>query len=174
MTEASFEKRLQAARRLVAAYEEANPASAGHHLDQTAAATADAHRAVLHLGKVMAARQPERGWQTYTQEEHGRIPPEIAARCLVVLTELERCRHLLNSGPQPAWARLALGRVDCARCMATVRLPPADEADRCDWCGSRGNVIFSAVAIQSGPVLLFGDACGPCGTALRWFEEKAS
>lgn len=170
---ATFAERLEEARRLVAQARSANPPPA-HHLDQLGAATEEVHHQVLRIGKTLTTGKAGRKWWLHTGAAPAEIPDEVAARCFAVLTELTRCPHLERGGPQPAWGRLALHRIDCGRCMATLRLPPADESDRCDWCGRRGVVVFSAVVIQTGPAVLFGDACGECGAALHWFEEKAS
>jgi hypothetical protein len=48
-------------------------------------------------------------------------------------------RHLCRTPAAPALALLAEHRVVCERCARTRRHPPADEDDRCDWCGARGD-----------------------------------
>lgn len=170
MRETTFTERLVMAKMMVKIWDEANPQIDLAHLDQAGAAGEVAHRSVIQMAKTLAVDAG--GCSIYTEATHGRVPPEVAARCIVALAELKRCPHLLRGGPQPAWGKLALHRIDCERCAATVRLPPPGEDDRCDWCEARGVAMFTAVAIQSGPAVLIGDACSECADALRWFESE--
>lgn len=163
MNGGSFAEQLEAARRLVTSFVAAEQPPE-HFLDQLGAATKEAHHQVHMLG---AALQ----WDShYGDGSVERVPEEVAARMVVALKGLRVCPHLRRGGPQPAWARLVVHRVDCARCTKTIYRPPADEDDRCDWCGARGIEVFVPLALQSGPLVVLGDACDACSVALKWFE----
>lgn len=167
MADLTFVERVEAARRLVGAMRAAQPTAPRHLLDQFSAAGKEAHRQVLVLGAVLE-------WSDHLgHTEDGEMPEEMAARLLIAARGLKPCPHLLRGGPQPAWARLALGRVDCGRCTATVCIPPPENADRCDWCGSHGHELFTPMAVQAGAGVFMGHACDECAGALKRFVGAA-
>lgn len=157
---------LQIARAYVAKAKGAPPPPT-HVADQLEAASRDVRDFFRGFLPALAAATPGRRWQAY--DNIPEAPDELTARMLVALGSLRACPHLRNEGPQPAWGRLPLHRLDCARCIRTVRKPPAGEDDRCDWCGARGVEIFKPFAIQQGPLVLIGDACPTCAEALQRF-----
>lgn len=61
---------------------------------------------------------------------------------------------------------LPVRRIDCQRCSATYRRPPADEADRCDLCGSRGITEFWPLRVAVAYWIVLGDTCQPCAHEL--------
>lgn len=153
------------------------PLPPGHVLDQIRASARDAHQQAKHLGQILAALDPAEAWQSHFAkegEEARPLPDEVTTLLVVALGGLSQCVHLRRGGPQPAWARLALHRLDCVKCLATLRYPPADEADACDWCHSRANTAFRPYVVQSGPVLAYGDACGACDGTLRLLEREGA
>lgn len=152
----------------------AAPIPPGHVLDQIRASARDAHEQAQFLGRFLVATNPDETWQSHFPKpgEAEPLGDDVAALLVVALQGLRHCPHLKRGGPQPAWARLALHRLDCARCLATLRYPPEDEADRCDWCHSRGNVTFRPYVVQSGPVVAAGDACNDCNEVLRWLDRE--
>ena len=106
---------------------------------------------------------PGRRW--YAQETT--LEGERSARLLAALLGCATvCQHLREGGPQPVIARLALRRLDCRRCATTWRNPPADEADRCDVCGTRGVTTFSEFEAATGLVVMLGNACMACAPVL--------
>lgn len=166
----SPEERLAAARAYVTrAKAAASPPV--HLLDQLRAASRDARGFTERLSDALSAQATEK-WSTHLGRPGEEAPDEVAARVLVAFAGLRLCPHLKGKGPQPACARLALHRLDCGRCLLTVRKPPAGEDDRCDWCGGRGVEVFQPIVIQMGPAIVIGDACEPCASALRWFDRE--
>lgn len=135
-------------------------------VDQLIAASREARTLVDHYGTAAASLDPDRWATARTKEsDDADAAREVTARVLLALGGSRFCPHL-RDGPRPATARLSLHRVDCRRCCTTVRRPPTDEADRCDWCGVRGVETFRPVVLHLGPLVAIGDACEPCGTAL--------
>jgi hypothetical protein len=169
MTRHPFAARLALARRLIA--RGASPAPV-HLADQFGAATADARRQHDRLGAALPLIQPGRNWRQ-------RIDPDpsddIRAYILTAVLDCTRvCVHLRRGGPRPAFALLALRRVDCWRCVQTTRRPPPGEADRCDVCGARGIVTFVPFALRQGPALVVGDACHHCAGVLGIVHEVSA
>ena len=165
-----FSDRLALARRLLARGASRPPV---HLVDQLEAAGAEAR--VLHdrLGAVLPILEPGRPW--YQQLE---VTPsdEVKAHLLAaVLGCTTMCVHLRRGGPRPAFVQLPLRRIDCARCIRTLRRPPADETDRCDVCGARGVVTFVPFAAHHGPAsLVMGDACPDCAGVLGIRQEASA
>ncbi|MGH9001512.1 MAG: hypothetical protein ACRDYV_00120 [Acidimicrobiia bacterium] len=161
-----YEQRLAAARDALPRLREPGTGRLpGHVVDQIGAASHDAHGLSHRLAATLRLLEPGRGWREtcgYTA-----TPTDIEARILVALLDVRTvCPHLRRAAPQPAWARLALHRLDCSRCLHTRRHPPPGEDDRCDWCGGRGVEVFTSVAFQRGPMLVLGDACDACAAQL--------
>lgn len=157
----SFDDLLAAAR---SAVRESGPAPTSSELDQLLAASGEARTAMRDMQHVLADLAPDRTWSPMRSSDAGE---EIAARVMVAMSFVEHvCPHLRSGGPQPAFVKLALHRIDCARCGGTVRRPPADEDDRCDWCGGRGVERFQPLVMQGGPLVVMGDACGDCAAAM--------
>lgn len=162
MTPPTFAQRLQDARFILA---HRGQRTVPLHLDdQLQAAEAEALTLSHRLLDALRTITPGRGWKAATH------PPSLDAEAHVlaaVLACLPRtCPHLRNGGPQPAYAQLPLGRVDCTRCLHTLRLPPAEDADRCDLCGARGIAWFVPIALTSGPLTVIGDVCSACAGVL--------
>jgi hypothetical protein len=91
----------------------------------------------------------------------GGSPAAIALHAVLVAAAVDcvPCPHLRRaSGPMPAFVALNLHRVSCERCLHTFRHPPADEADRCDVCGSRGNSTFRPFTVAAAHMVFMGDA----------------
>lgn len=157
-----FEALLSAARETVRAAQPADVDGAG--LDQILAAHSEAQSVLAKVGDLLTVVAPDREWARARSSDSDQ---EIAARVIVAMSFASRiCPHLRAGGPQPAYVKLALHRVDCARCGGTVRRPPPDEDDRCDWCGERDVELFQPIVLQNGPFVIMGDACEPCGSAL--------
>ena len=156
-----FRSRLAYARKLLARGEPSMPL---HLADQFASAATDALAIHDTLGAVLPLIEPERGW-------HHRIDanPSDTVRSYLVAAlfgSTTVCSHLKHGGPQPAVVRLPLRRVDCSKCVQTLRRPPVGEDDRCDVCGARNVVTFVPLACRQGPVLIVGDACPDCADML--------
>ena len=166
-----FPTRLTLARALIA---RGLPAAPVHVADQLDAAGREVRVLADCLGVALPLVMPDRPW--YQRMDPS---PSADARALLLAALLgclgAVCPHLKRAGPQPAIGRLALRRVDCIRCLNTVRRPPPADADRCDLCEQRGVVTFSPFAVRQGPLLLIGDACQPCaGTLGIRIEQEAS
>ena len=145
-----------------------------HLADQLDAAGRDTQRLHDRLGVLLPALMPDRPW---FQRQDRQPATEARAYLLAALLGClgSVCPHLKRAGPQPAIGRLPLRRVDCARCLGTIRRPPPDDVDRCDVCERRGVVTFSPFAVRQGPLLLLGDVCQPCaGTLGIRIEQEAS
>jgi hypothetical protein len=116
--------------------------------------------------------QPGRNWrQRIDPDPSDDVKAHLLAATLDCTTV---CVHVRRGGPRPAFVRLPLRRVDCSRCMDTVRRPPPDEADRCDVCGDRGVVTFVPFAVRQGPALVVGDACSDCAAVLGIVQEASA
>jgi len=162
----SFDERLEWTRRLADRRHELLDRVPLHERDQIAAAAVSTRNLVDLAAIEMRARQPERGWHGPIERPSESEPMAVLAAA--VLDCLERtCVHLRREGPQPAVVSLPLRRVDCRRCAATVRRPPAGDSDRCDVCGQRGVITFVPFVCGSGPLLVLGDACPSCASRLR-------
>lgn len=129
--------------------------------DQLHAAATETAELQHRLFAMVRALEPGRGWRSPAATDEA-ASIERTAHAVAAITGCRSCVHLRRGGPQPAVARLALHRVDCRRCLATVRRPPPDEDDRCDWCGRHGVESFTPVSVQLGAALVLGDACPDC------------
>lgn len=161
MIRSDFATRLTLAHALIA---RGAPAAPVHLADQLLAASADTR--VLHdrIGLVMPLLEPGRQWRHLCDPAPS---TDTRAHLLAALLGCSAaCCHLRRGGPQPAIARLPLHRVDCERCVQTLRRPPLDEDDRCDVCGGRETQLFHPFAVRLGPTLIVGDACLDCATVL--------
>jgi len=165
----SFADRLALARRLVAR----RPLRPDVHLaDQLAAAGSEARALHDRMGAVLPALQPDRAWYQRIEADPS---DDVRAYILAALLDCTTvCVHIRRGGPQPAFVQLPLRRVDCGRCVGTIRRPPPDEDDRCDVCGARGVVIFHPFAVRQGPALIAGECCPDCATVLGIRREAAS
>lgn len=137
-----------------------------HLRDQLQAATRDTDRRMRQMPALLTALDPERGWhrqETWPTSPHA---DEQGARTLAAIMDFRYCPHLRRTMAQPTYARMRLRRLDCARCVRTVVHPPADEDDRCDWCGERGVTTFAALSYQWSVLLVVGNACADCAAAL--------
>lgn len=123
-------------------------------VDQVAAASVEAHQ----MYDALVGKLGNFGGGGITER---RIQVEWAARVLLALSGSSYCEHL-RAGPRPATARLALHQVDCQQCLAIPASAPADEDDRCDWCGARGVKLFQPIASNLAVLLVVGDACETC------------
>jgi hypothetical protein len=138
--------------------------------DQLDAAGRDARLLHDRMGALLPIFEPARPW-------HQRVDPSpsVHTRALLLAAVLgcldSVCCHLRKGGPQPAFVNLALRRVDCRRCAATVRRPAPDEGDCCDVCGARGVMTFVPFAAHRGPALVIGDACPTCAGVLGIVQE---
>jgi hypothetical protein len=116
--------------------------------------------------------QPDRRWRQRVD-----VAPSDDVKALLLAAVFDCttiCVHLRRGGPQPAFVRLPLRRIDCERCAGTVRRPPPDEADRCDVCGARGVVTFVPLVANHGPALVLGDACSDCADELGIVREASA
>ena len=165
-----FSDRLALARRLVARRSARPPV---HLADQLEAAGSEAR--VLHdrIGATLPVLEPERNWQYRVEAD-----PSDGVKALILAAVLDcttMCVHLRRGGPRPAFVQLPLRRIDCARCIRTLRRPPPDETDRCDVCGARGIVTFVPFAAHHGPAsLVMGDACPDCAGVLGIRQEASA
>jgi hypothetical protein len=129
---------------------------------------------MLHdrIGAALPILQPDRHWRQRIE-----VTPSDNVRAHIlaaVLDCLDVCVHLRRGGPQPAFVQLPLRRIDCTRCVRTLRRPPPDEADRCDVCGTRGVMTFTPFACHHGPALVTGDACPSCASTLGIRHTEAA
>ena len=165
-----FATRLRFARALIAGG--ATPAPA-HLADQFDAASVEVRAAHDRLGAVLPILEPDRNWrQRLDSDPSAEVRAYLLAALIGCLGAV--CPHLRRGGPRPAFARLPLRRVDCTKCLRTLRRPPPDEADRCDVCGARGVTTFHPFAGQHGPAMVMGDACPRCASVLGIVQEAAS
>lgn len=166
---APFRDRLALARRMLARRASRPPV---HLADQLDAAGREAR--VLHdrLGAVLPLIEPDCNWRRRADAEPSDDTRAYLLAALLGCTTV--CIHIRRGGPQPAIARLPLGRVDCDRCVGTLYRPPLGDDDRCDICTTRGVTTFHPFAVRLGPLLLAGDACRACADVLGIREEAAS
>lgn len=161
MTRHDFATRLALARRLIS---RGMAAPTVHLADQLAAAGSEARVLHDHIGAALPVLQPDRDWRSRVEADPS---DDVRAYLLAALMGCTTvCIHIRRGGPRPAFVQLPLRRIDCGRCVGTVRRPPADESDRCDVCGARGVVTFAPFAMRSGPALVLGDACPSCADTL--------
>jgi hypothetical protein len=165
----SFTARLELARRLLA---RGTPGMPGHVADQLAAASADTRELHDRIGLLLPLLEPGRTWRQRMDASPSDDTRTYLLAALLGCTAV--CSHLKRGGPQPAFARLPLRRVDCRQCVRTLRRPPVGEDDRCDICGARGIAIFHPFAVRQGPALIVGDACRACADVLGIRSEAAS
>ena len=165
-----FPSRLALARALIAHGASRLP---GHLADQLEAAGSEARTLHDRMGAVLPILEPERQW--HHRSDSSPSTDTKAFLLAAVLGSLQTvCCHLRKGGVQPAFVNLALRRIDCIRCSATIRRPPPDEADRCDVCGIRGVVTFALFALRMGSALVAGDACLVCAATLGIVIEEAA
>jgi hypothetical protein len=136
--------------------------------DQLTAATQHAQRIATGIGSAVNAM-----FGGTTPQERQESTTSRRMKIAAYLGCGASCHHVRNdtAGPQPLLVNLALRRVDCERCSRTIRKPPPDETDRCDWCGSRGHTTFTPTLITSSALVFMGDACETCARALGVYEE---
>jgi hypothetical protein len=143
-----------------------------HLADQLRAASTDTRHLHDRIGAIMPLLEPGRNWRQRMDAS-----PSTETRAFLLAAVLgcsTVCPHLKRGGPQPAIARLPLHRVDCERCVQTLRRPPPDESDRCDVCGRLETLTFHPFAVRLGPVLVAGDACRSCADQLGIVAEAVS
>lgn len=156
-------ERLEALRDLLGRYQGSPRPGEG---DQLQAATRETRDFFDRFAALLPRLDPERKWE---RTEGERSSVDAFARMLAAIGtgHCRPCSHLKRGGPQPAIVRLAVHRIDCQRCISTWRRPPDDESDRCDWCGKRQVTTFTPMHIAHGPLMVLGDACEECATALQ-------
>jgi hypothetical protein len=169
MTRYSFCGRLALAHRMLARGPEAAPAEVA---DQMTAANGEVRRMADRLGMLLPILSPDRNWHQMMES----TPSETVRAYLLagVLGCTDVCPHLRRGGPQPAIVRLPLRRVDCSRCIQTIRRAPADEDDQCDLCGEPEVLTFVPFAVRQGPALIAGDVCTSCADVLGILREVAA
>lgn len=168
-THPPFPVRLAAAQRLLAR----RTASMPEHLsDQLDAASSETASMATRLGMLLPILSPERSWF----QRENTSPSELVRAYILaaVLGCTEVCPHLRRGGPQPAIVRLPLRRIDCQRCVQTLRRPSPDEEDRCDLCGKPETLTFVPFAVRQGPALIAGDVCLECAGVLGIRREGAA
>ena len=169
MTRYPFPMRLVAAQRMLVH----RTAPTGEHLaDQMDAASGEMESMAQRIGMLLPILSPERSW--FHREDTK--PSELVRADILaaVLGCTEVCPHLRRGGPQPAIVRLSLRRIDCQRCVKTLRRPPADEADQCDLCQQPEVLTFVPFAVRHGPALIAGDVCLDCAGVLGIRRESAA
>lgn len=167
MTRYDFPARLVAAQRLLARGAALLPCGL---TDQMQAANAEVRSLSDRLGMLLPVLAPDRSW-------HQRMDaaPSLETRAYLLAGMLgctTVCSHLRKGGPQPAIVRLPLGRIDCQRCVQTLRRPVTLE-DECDLCGKPEVLTFVPFAVRQGPALIAGDVCTACAGTLGILQEVA-
>lgn len=96
------------------------------------------------------------------------ITDEMIARCAWAIKEYPQCQHLDVTPAQPAYARLASGKVVCKACLDAnmAPLPDQEYADHCNWCGDNDVNEVWPITVGLAHYLYEGDACYPCCIAL--------
>jgi hypothetical protein len=153
--------RLEAARQLLARGAAPLPI---HEFDQVDAAGTEVRALHDRLSAVLPLLASDRAWRQRVD-----VSPSDDVRAHILAAVLDCttvCVHIRRGGPRPAFVQLPLRRIDCQRCVGTIRRPPPDEADRCDVCGARGITTFVPFAGRHGPALVAGDACPACAGVL--------
>jgi hypothetical protein len=165
----NFPTRLAIARELIARGAPSAPVAVA---DQLSAAGAEVRQHHDHIAAVMPILEPGRNWR---QRIDARPSETVRAYLLAAVLDCANvCSHIRKGGPQPTFIQLPLRRIDCGRCVQTLRRPPADEGDRCDTCGTRGEVTFHPFALRMGPALIIGDACPACAGVLGIVQEVSA
>lgn len=166
--EPTFEQRLAAARKI--ACELRRRSMPIHMADQASAAARDAFRLFLTAAQV---EQAATGRFYNNGRPYHVTGDEAAEKTIVLFAGVIACRpcpHLRTGGPQPAAARLAARRLDCQRCVRTVRRPVVPD-DRCDLCCELvPDNRFWPLRSQGGALLVVGDVCRGCAKRLRFPE----
>jgi hypothetical protein len=142
-----------------------------HEVDQLDAASRGTRLLHDRLGALLPIVAPDRPWRQQLD-----MSPSTARRAHLLASVLgcpTVCCHLRKGAAQPAFVTLALRRIDCPRCIAVIRRPPPDEADRCDVCGARAITTFVPFAGRHGPALVVGDACRACAGILGILEAAS-
>jgi hypothetical protein len=135
------------------------------------AANAEVRSMADRLGMLLPVLSPDRSWHQMMDTTPS---DDVRAYLLAgVLGCQNACLHLRRGGPQPAIVRLPLRRIDCTRCVQTLRKPPAEDADRCDLCGAPEVLTFVPFAVRQGPALIAGDVCTDCAGVLGILEKAA-
>jgi hypothetical protein len=134
--------------------------------DQIDAATAHAEKTVDGIGDVLA----EVHGMTDQERIAGELSPEqhrvLWGRVMAALDWAHECKHVRDRGPSQVILRLPQGRVDCERCVRTVRAPVVDSAC-CDWCrGPLADGMSWSVAMAVGVLIVIGDVCDTCRSFL--------
>lgn len=161
MSRRPFADRLALARRLIARGASRPPS---HLADQLAAANAEARALHDRIGATLPVVAPDRAWYHRTDSEPS---DEVRAYLLAYVLGCTGalCIHLRRGGPRPAFCRLPPRRVDCGRCIHTLRRSVTAEGE-CDICGAVEVDELQPFAVQRGPLLMAGDICGGCAEAL--------
>lgn len=79
--------------------------------------------------------------------------------------EWTACPHIQRTPAQPTYVLLPARSLVCGACVHTAPTPPADEADRCDLCGTRDVTAFLPLLAASLHWLIVGDICETCAQA---------
>jgi hypothetical protein len=169
MTRHDFRTRLALAHRMLARGHDPAPADVA---DQMQAANGEVRRMADRLGMLLPILSPDRNWHQMMES----TPSETVRAYLLagVFGCTDVCPHLRRGGPQPAIVRLPLHRVDCSRCVQTLRRAPANEDDQCDLCGKPETLTFVPFAVRQGPALIAGDVCMTCADVLGILREAAA
>ena len=165
-----FIERLALARELVDHASEIEAGVPTHRADQLEAAAHEAAWLGRNTMRAVQALELRRGWHALS----GYTSYQQKTYLLAALLDASPCVHLRREGPQPAFVRLALRRADCQRCIQVHRLPPPDEADRCDVCGERGVDWFVPFVVTMGSVVMGGEVCSECAAVLIPREAAAA
>lgn len=135
--------------------------------DQIETASAEAVRGLVRIKDAIARGELDR-FHPSDDEGWSQGSLEFKARLMLALSQCTPCGHLHN--PRVFYVRLGLRRSDCTDCLNAELVepePPPEDADRCDWCGAKGVVIFTPHYIQQGPAIVLGNACDDCNKAIR-------
>jgi hypothetical protein len=165
VSDLAFEERLAA---VMAAYAQVKPELVSVPVglkDQMDAASQDASRGIdrirsaIHRGE-LPGFDPGR-------QHFAPLSNEGRARIYLAMSQCEPCPHL--GSPQRLYVRLAQYRIDCDACLKLDPrpVPPIEDADRCDWCGTRGVRFFWPQFVQQGAAILIGNACDDCNEGIR-------
>jgi hypothetical protein len=162
----TYQERLDGARKAVAAIRASGGKLPADVEDQLAAATRDTKGLFDEFEQAVTLIDPGRDWRSSRSPIRSARFDEVTARTLATIATFRLCLHHRRTPAQPCIARLAVRRLDCRRCTATMVRPPDGEDDRCDWCGRRGVATFWPVTYTSGTMLVCGDACRDCAAEL--------
>ena len=148
-----------------------NPADlSGGLIDQLTSANRDAEMMMQRLNVVESVIEPGRFDGTRISRDDRKYQDEFQSRVLAAMTSGHwvTCAHLRRTPAQPAHVLLPIRRISCTRCLSTRYTPPADEADRCDLCGTRNHIEFWPLRAQQSYMLIVGDVCRDCAVALEF------